>query len=356
VKELAELASEYRANRIGDFASYCRLLALNKGSASNALNMASNQRASERVITLLREKASIGAAGAGTAGSWAEQTVSQRLIMGAFSDSLKARSAWAAMQPLIFKVPLETTLGIIATTVSNAAAIAPGMPVPVRRLDAIQQGVSRRKVASMVILTDEFMRQSASEAESVITRELTYAVSRQVDVEVLASLFALSPPLTLTATSSLANDVATLLTLVAPQPDSRLVFWASPDMATRLTASYVSGIRTFDNTTVSRGEIFGIPIFVSGGVASGTLVLLDAARLAGNLDAAEVSISTQAAVEMLDVGLQQSAGTGSPAAGTGAQMVSLFQTNSVGIKVTQYFGVAQLRPGGVVSLYAGGSP
>jgi len=326
MKELSELAAEHRANRLADFASFVRLLAINENSASNALGMAPKQRASQKVIDALQERAAVGAAGANAAGSWAEQTTAQRLLLGAFTNSLKARSAWGAMQDLIYRVPLEVVLGSVITTVANAVTVAPGQPIPVRRLDALQTPVARRKVGSIVVLTNEFMKQSPSEAEAVISRELTYAVSRQIDVEVVATLLAASPPLTMTATSNLANDVATMFTLVAPMPDSRLCFLAAPDVAARLSASQLNYVRAFPDVTWSGGSLLGAPIFVSAGVPTGTLILVDCSRIAGALADAEVDVSSQASIEMLDVGLQQSAGTSSPATPAGAAMVNTFQS------------------------------
>jgi Phage capsid family len=344
---------EHRINPIGDFASYCRYLALNKGSASNARAMAQG-RASPRVVELLTEKTAVGAAGAGTAGSWVEQTVAQRLVVGPFTDSLKSRSAWAAMQSQIFRVPLESVLGLVAISSTNAAAVPPGASTPMRLLALNQASVRRQKVGAVVALTAEFMRESAAEAESVITRELSYAVAREVDAQVYSVLTA--GVTARTATTSLANDVAALLTAVSPQADSRLVFWAAPDMAVRLAVAQTSNQYAFPDVTVSGGTVLGVPLHVSGGMPAATLLLVDAARVAGALEAADVSITTQTSLEMADSSLTMSAGTGSPAAGVGANVVSLWQANAVGIMVLQYFGVAVTRGGAASTLYAGGSP
>ena len=101
MKAIQDLAAEVRSSRIGDWAEYARYLALNRGSAPNALAMAKSSGASKRVVDALVERASVGAAG--VSGGWGTELSALRLLEGAFGDWLQNASAFYQLP--IIKVP-----------------------------------------------------------------------------------------------------------------------------------------------------------------------------------------------------------------------------------------------------------
>ena len=66
-------------------------------------------------------------------------------------------------------------------------------------------------------------------------------------------------------------------------------------------------------------------------------------------------MSNQGNISM-DSAPTMSAGSGSPTAPTAATTVSLWQSNSVAIRVIENFGVDVVSPGAVASVWLGGSP
>jgi hypothetical protein len=85
------------------------------------------------------------------------------------------------------------------------------------------------------------------------------------------------------------------------------------------------------------GQLCNLPLLVSSGVPSGTLYLVDAAQIAANAEAPTIEVSLQASVQM---------DTAPPMASdvpTAAQMVSMFQTNSVALQSIALFACEKLR-------------
>ena len=80
----------------------------------------------------------------------------------------------------------------------------------------------------------------------------------------------------------LLNDAANLLMALDLTDESRPDYVASPDVAVRLAVSTDSGVQDFPGVTWNGGEIYGVPLLVSGGLDANTLLLVDAAKLAGN--------------------------------------------------------------------------
>jgi HK97 family phage major capsid protein len=353
MKSLEELGSIERVQRLNDFAKLCRILAIAKGNAFEALDTATRYGASQRVQDVL--KASVAAGGAGGVGAWGEQTAVERLVLGAFSDALKHSSAFARMvaDGAITRVPLEpATLGLVATTAGAGAIVVPGQSIPVRRMDFSQKSVARRKAAEMVVLTDELLRQAPSEAEQIIVRELRAAVALTIDTEFIATATAGVTPMT---SQGLTADVANLYKAVSPAADSRLYFVVGATAAISLATARTNGLKHFPDAGVQGGSIDGIPVLVTNAMQAATIALVDAARIGGGLEEAAVAISAKGTVEM-DTAPTMSAGVGSPIAPVAAQTVSLWQTNSIGVMALQSFGCTALRSGAVATVFTGGSP
>jgi hypothetical protein len=81
----------------------------------------------------------------------------------------------------------------------------------------------------------------------------------------------------------------------------------------------------FPNVGFAGGEISGIPVVTSPFVPSGLVVLLDAASVAVAEGDSSVKVSRDASIEMSNTP------TGAALTATGSTMVSLRQTNAVGL-------------------------
>jgi hypothetical protein len=358
MKTLADLADQDRILRLNDFAKYARLLAINRGNIPNAVDMARHENAHATVIELL-QKAPVTAGGAGGVGdAWGAQTVAQRLVLNAFASALAHRSIFARMagDRAIVTVPLGTDVGLIAGTSSGAAVVAPGAAVPLTVMNAAARSVTRQKAAAACALTVEFMRENAGAAEQIIIRLLRDDVAAAIDAAVVTVLMAGAVPHT--ATGSMLADVQTLLSDIGVNGNSRLYAAAGPTMASYLATVGSNELRTFGGAGPLGGELLpGVPLVVTNGVESSTLMLIDASKVTGALEAPALSTSGQALIEMDDAPTAH-AGEGSPVGPTGPSgaMVSLWQEDAIALMITQFFGCATLRPGAAAAVSIAGSP
>jgi hypothetical protein len=127
-----------------------------------------------------------------------------------------------------------------------------------------------------------------------------------------------------------------------------------------IATTHSNGVLHAPEVGVTGGSFLGAPLFVSSGVTSTVLALVDGAKVAGGLGEVEVSHSNQALVQ------SDTAPTGgisgSPASLTGlgqgqpSAMISLWQQNATGIRAAQFFGCVKLRTNAVAAVSLAGSP
>jgi hypothetical protein len=346
MRAIEELAQEVRANRIGDFAHLARCWALGKGLRENAVSFAR----SERVRAIL-QKAVVPPAGAFGSGSWAEQLAETRLVLGAFSDALRNTSAFAAMHAagLLWRLPVNINLGVVATGAAEATTVGPGDAIPARKLDVAGKTLERRKSAAIVVLSDELLREAPGEAESLISRELTKAVGAAVDRAALAVIVTAAVR---NSTGDPFADARLLLEDVAPTADARLAWVLGPRAARTLATSHSGYVRAAPDLGVQGGSWLEIPAFVTDGIDTDQLTLIDGSKVAAALENAELGLSRQSLIAMEDAPAGGMS-TGSPTTLTGLStttLVSTFQENLAAIKAVQFWGVSVLRSGAASSV------
>src|SRR5262249_39957885 len=113
-------------------------------------------------------------------------------------------------------------------------------------------------------------------------------------------------------------------------------------------ASSSTGNAAFPTLGINGGEIMpGLRVIPSDAVAAGQVILVDAASLAGNADAIELSVLSEASM-MLD-----SSPDSPPTGSTFFQ--SLWQQNLSAIVAERFFGAQKLRASSVAALSNPGS-
>jgi len=114
-------------------------------------------------------------------------------------------------------------------------------------------------------------------------------------------------------------------------------------LATRTTTD---GVAMFPTVPVSgSGELCGIPFLPSDGLDDGDLWLIDASAIAAGSDTIALVASREASIEMANSALAQDATTG-----TGAALVSMWQTNSVALKCEASLAAEVLRPDSIARI------
>jgi HK97 family phage major capsid protein len=235
------------------------------------------------------------------------------------------------------------------------------------------------KLAALSVITDEVARLSTPSAEMLVRDDLAAAVIQTMDSDFIdpsnsgssnvkpASITNGTTNTVATGTTTqagIATDVQVLFSpLISANIDTTECAWImSPTTALGLSLLQNSlGQQVFPGVTINGGTFQGLPVVVS-----------QAAGLVGNSDGAHivvlvhtpsiliaddgtvaVDVSREASIEMSDAPSNQSAN------GTGASMVSMFQTNSLAVRAERWVNWVSSRSAAVSYLTAvhwGGFP
>lgn len=341
-------------NPTTDFIWYARsLLATNKHGFRAAAEFAEHNRAPARTLRMLNSMLDIKAAVA--AGSmqdpaWAGNAAGDyRLAVRSFMDSLRTRSAFFRMfaDRTFVPVPLRERVGLV-TLGATAWTVMAGQPVPATKLQMENDPLEPIKAAALMVVTDELIRNVTSAGQQLFARELKGAIGDEVDNVFLAEIVDSSTP-TVASTGndavSAKRDLRSLLMAVNNLGNAALYLIVAPDVAKMAsTLTTTDGADAFPAMSALGGEMLNLPAIVSGAVPSGFIYLVDASGIAADADTIDLSVSEHGLVELSDTPTQNAL------TGAGANMVSLWQTNSIGMLASTYFGVRRLRTNTVAVL------
>ena len=295
------------------------------------------------------QKAAVPAAYTSDSGGWAEDIAEAQTIGSEFIEFQRPGSIIGQIDSLRkvdfnVKVPRLTT-GQSANWVGEAKGIAMTSGV----FDTVTLG--KTKVAAISALTKEQIRFSNINAEAAIRDDLARSVNAKLDstlVSTAAASAGVSPAGLLNGLSAISangsgaaadirSDIQDLIAPFAAANISRrqMVLVMHENLHLALMLTHDNGFRAFPDITAEGGSILGMPVVASNHVAAGDVILVAApyVLLADDGDVS-VSMSDQASLEMLDGSLEQDGtdGTGATTAG----VVSLWQTDMVGIKIERY--------------------
>jgi hypothetical protein len=296
--------------------------------------------AASRVGKIL--KAAIPAATTSDSGYAGDIAADYRNIVGAFSTSLRSDGFFMALLENGFaRVPMRSRAGVI-TVGASAWAVGEGLPKPISRVTVANQEITPRKAVGLLVATKETITAVGASGQLLFENELRRAVAQAVDEVALSVLLAGITP-TPSAGPTFPDAVTDLRALLGGIETRGGPVVLITDRATAIAAGLLATTAGFAFAT--RGEMGGLPIYVSDAVDPGMLIAVNCATVAADSDSIEVSASRQAAVEMLDSALVQNGTTGA-----GTNLVSLWQDNSVGLKVEVAFGLEKIRDDGVAAV------
>jgi HK97 family phage major capsid protein len=334
---------------------FCRVVkhyAAAKGVIPDALELAEQSRAPSRVVDVLKTQVSAASITLGSPSAWGDQLVGYRQLVNGFYEVLRGRSAFFTMlqSGALSRVPLKVRFNA-ATSAAGGSIVGPGQAIPLSQVNFATDTLEPAKAAALIVVTEELLRSAAPGGEAAFGRELRNAVSDVVDQhffdligQAVTAQFATAGPMA---------DI--LLDLVNTTDSSSLYFVMTPGLA-NVMSTVLGGPgagRLFPEMTPQGGSIVGVPALVStqvpaaaGSPTQNSLWLVDASGIVANADTIEVSMSRQSLVEMANPAAQDATG---PTAATGP-LVSLWQSNSVGIKATCWFGASVVRSNAVAVL------
>lgn len=332
-----------------------------KGNFVSAAKVAKNFYPNDARVQEYFTKADV-AAGNTTDTNWAEALVEPTTLSRDFIDYLRARTLVGRIPfrsaPFNVRIPRQTTGG-------TGYWVGEGEAKPVTKFNFDAVTLPYTKVANIAVITQELARFSNPSAEAVVRDQLAAACQERLDTDLIDPAKAVSSGVNpasltngLTALSSagtsadnIRTDVMNLLEpfLIANYDVSGLVLVMPNTLA--LAASLLvtsNGVKQFPDLTMNGGSLQGIPVFTSMYAASGAsfgnmVIAIDTNSVAladdGNFT---VDVSTEASLQMLDNP------TNSSDTPTPTTSVSLWQTNSIGIRCERFIHWVKLRSGAVV--------
>lgn len=346
------------------FAKFAKVIARSKGNLLMAERIATQDYAQDKRIANI-VKAAV-AAGTTTSGGWAEALVGdESAVFADFVEFLRpmtivgrfGANGIPGLRQVPFRVPL-----VGQTSGGEGYWVGEGKAKPLTKFDYERRTLEPLKVANIAVLSEEAIRYSSPSADLLVRDALADALRARMDVDFInpakAAVADVSPASILNGVSGIPS---TGVTAENVRMDLRALFQAfitannSPTTGvfvmrgtTALALSLMMnalGQPEFPTITMNGGSLNGIPVIVSEYTPSGIVALVNASDIyVGDEGGIQVDMSREASLEMNDAPTSNS-GTPTP-----AQLVSLWQTNSVGMRAERIINWARRRASGVAYL------
>lgn len=264
--------------------------------------------------------------------------------------------------PSLRSVPFRTAL-IGQTTGGAGYWVGEGKAKPLTEFDFSRTTIEPLKVANIAVVTEELLRSSNPNVETIIRDQLVAALQERLDLDFInpdkALVANVSPASILNGITPIAstgndaeairNDIAAIFAafIAANNPPTSGVWVMSA--RTALTVGFMMnplGQPEFPGINMNGGTLGGLPVITSEYITpntSGDFIALVNARDIYLADEGGfmVDMSREASLEMSD------APTGDSLAPTAASLVSLWQTNSVGFRAERTINWKRRRETGV---------
>jgi HK97 family phage prohead protease len=346
------------------FARFAKCIGLAHKTHRDPIAIAEERYANDPTIAAV-VKAAVSAGNTGNA-NWAGNLVGdESSIFADFVEFLRPQTILGRFGangvPALRRVPFRVPL--IGQTSGGAGYwVGEGKAKPLTKFDFSRTTLNPLKVANIAVVTMEVLRDSSPSAEAIVRDQLAAALRARLDVDFIdpakAAVEGVSPASILNGVAGIASSGNTADDVRA---DLRALFGAfiaannAPtsgaflmEATTALALSLMTnplGQAEFGGITMNGGTLSGLPVIVSEYVPAGVVALVNASDIyladEGDID---VDMSTEASLEM------DTAPTGDSITPTAAELVSLWQTNSVGFRAERTVNWARRRASAVAYL------
>lgn len=337
-REIFEMNALTRINadrQAGDFVRIAKSIGQSNNN-SEAARIAERSNASDRVIETLKNKAATPAASLADP-AWAGALADTDGAAVSFIESLRPQSVFYRFIQFANTYPLFNR--IVSTAAIPAATAAEMAWLPVVSGSFAPVALAVEKVGAIVVVSEELVNATDPASFSVLRRELQRGATAAVDDAFLGIALAGTTP---TAAPDALAGIAAMLETVAVTGSERLIFVAGVKAANRLSTATVDGVRQFPAMGPAGGSIIGVETIVSDRIAPNTLALLDAASFAANEGSVDIDLARSATLQMrTDPETEET------------ETVSMFQSNSVALRVVAVFGASRTRATAVAAISIG---
>lgn len=349
------------------FARLAKVKALAKLDGESVREVAKSLYGEDSVVYGMLSKAAVSA-GTSTGATWAGPLVGEETSLFVdFVEYLRPQTIVGRFGangiPGLRRVPFRVPL-IGQTSGGDGYWVGEGAGKPLTKLDFARQVLEPTKVANIAVVTEETLRNSSPSAEMIVRDQLAAALRERLDIDFInpakAAVAGVSPASILNGATTSASsgntaddvraDIRTLLAVFIaannPPTSGVWVMTATTALALSMMVNPL-GQAEFPGISMTGGSLNGMPVIVSEYVPAGVVALINASDiyLADDGDVS-VDMSREASLQM------DSAPTINSATPTGASLVSLWQTNSVGFRAERTINWARRRTGSAAYLTA----
>lgn len=345
------------------FARFAKVKALSHLEHMPAAQIAKNLYGEESSVYGVLEKAAVGA-GAHASGNWAEDLVGDETsVFADFVEYLRpmtiigrfGQNGVPSLRNVPFRVPL------ISQTGGGAGYwVGEGAAKPLTNFDFSRTTLDELKVANIAVVTEELLRKSSPAADAVLRDQLAMALRDRMDADFIDptnSGTANVKPASIVngvtavgnASGTTADDVrADLVSLISAYADANNPLETGVLIMRQSTAINISMMRNslgqqeFPALGRNGGTLEGFPVLTTNHIgtdsAGSYIVMVNASDIwLGDEGGVMVDMSREASLEMADDP------SGTSVTPTGASLVSLWQTNSVGFRAERIINWARRR-------------
>lgn len=267
-----------------------------------------------------------------------------------FFNSLSESSVFAALLPNFQRVPFNERLGILSLAASAWAKLE-GKAVPLSKVTLGDSTLQPRDVVALIVLTNSVAEDLSAGGQAFLSRALKEAAAACLDTQLFASL--LDTGLAEIAFAAESNDVAIdallhlrrMLDICNRGLSPRLVWVFARDVANAAAClCFGGGGAAFPEMTPGGGTILGLRTFVSPQLSTGEVLLIDCSQIAANTGELKLDAGRHAAIQLDDTP------TNDAVAPTATEVLSLFQTNCVALRVKMPMAAQKMSDAAVVKL------
>jgi HK97 family phage prohead protease len=312
--------------------------------------------------------------GSTTSGNWGADLISaEGGIAADFAEYLRPATILGKFGqngiPALRRVPFRRAL-IQQTAGAGGYWVGEGKPKPVEQLNFDRSTLDPLKCATIVVLTEENIRDSSPSSDMIVRDDLRAALAALEDVTFITPTNAGtggSKPAGILYDAGGANAIAAesytdesdvvldirslaqrYINANNPAGQAVLVMEEGTALACSLILNAL-GQRAFPDLGARGGNLLGYPVITSEHVPAGIVVMLNASDvLLGDDGGITVDMSREASLEMKN----QANITQNGLTGAGASLVSLWQNNLVGIRAEHTINWKPRRP--VIGAYLTG--
>jgi hypothetical protein len=295
--------------------------------------------------------------GSTSADTWGADLANYQTLQNAFLPSIRNYSAFDKMIAGGMRVlPMRVRVGAVTTGAVGATAAQFHAKV-VSKLTVSATTLTEQKASVILVVTSELARYGDTMAEGLFSQELAAGLAVATDSAFCSALLsgATSFASSGATAEAIRQDLRTAALSITTGIRSRLWLIVPPGILKALALVHTTtGDSAFDDLDITQGgNVAGIQILPSDGVAAGTMLLVDSSQVVCANEGITIDASTEATVQMEDT-TPDSPPTSSTA------YVSLFQQNWLGLKAERWVAFTKLTSAACVAItgvaYTGDSP